>query len=148
VFDGGFIAGLVGINYGRINYCSASVSIRTTTKKHHNTAATIGGLVGLNMPNATISASYATGSITGLSGDVAGGLVGSFSGTVSDSYATVAVSVVDGYAGGLVGDTDGTISNSYSTGVISDPGGKTGGLILLSHKPESESRRGEGLRLR
>ena len=53
---------------------------------------------------------------------LAGGLVGNNDGTISNSYATGAVSGTSGFffvfAGGLVGRNSGTIRNSYATGAV------------------------------
>ena len=85
-----------------------------------------GGLVGYNQ--GTITRSYATGEITGR-GKVAG-LVGSnSSGTITNSYATGAATGTENYVGGLVGWTYcGTITNAYSTGAVTGTGG-VGGLV-------------------
>ena len=106
----------------------------------------VGGLVGCNYGEGTVSDSYSTGSVTGdeyvgglvgddrsdasnsvsksySSADVAGewgvgGLVGAnLAGTVSNSYATG--SVTGNYSvGGLVGENWGTVSDSYATGSV------------------------------
>ena len=65
----------------------------------------------------TISQSYATGAVTGAYS--VGGLVGvNWYGTISQSYATGAVSGI-GNVGGLVGWNNGTINQSYATGAVS-----------------------------
>ena len=86
----------------------------------------VGGLVGGNIGDGTISNSYATGSVTG-TGNYVGDLVGDNRGTISNSYATGDVTG-DSYVGGLVGDNSGTIDNSYATGSVT---GKNyvGGLV-------------------
>ncbi len=76
----------------------------------------------------TVSDSYATGAVSG--DEYVGGLVGGnyTDATISDSYATGAVSG-SSYVGGLVGiNSDATISDSYATGAVS---GSTpvGGLV-------------------
>ena len=87
---------------------------------------TVGGLVGEN--EGDISGSYATGAVTGNNG--VGGLVGATrAGTVSNSYATGAVTGVDTNVGGLVGfNFLGTVSNSYATGAVTGDSG-IGGLV-------------------
>ena len=73
----------------------------------------VGGLVGQN--EGSVSASYATGAVTG-DQDV-GGLVGENHGSVSASYATGAVT--GGVrVGGLVGQNEGSVSASYATGAV------------------------------
>jgi hypothetical protein len=88
---------------------------------------TVGALVGVS--DGTITDVYATAAVTGAS--QAGGLVGNQQGgSISDAYATGAVSGVTG-AGGLVGEEDGaTISDAYATGAVSaQQGGAAGGLV-------------------
>jgi filamentous hemagglutinin family protein len=89
--------------------------------------ARVGGLVGWNN-GGTISQSYATGAVSGTLVD-AGGLVGfNYGGTISQSYATGAVSGGNS-VGGLVGYTiSGTISQSYATGAVSGTD-YVGGLV-------------------
>jgi len=81
----------------------------------------VGGLVGSNSGN--VSNSYSSGNVVGYSN--AGGLVGDNSGTVNNSYST---GTVIGYSGvgGLVGangaSSNGIVSNSYSTGRVTGGG--------------------------
>ncbi len=77
----------------------------------------------------TISEAYATGAVSG-SGSEVGGLVGYSSGTINDAYATGAVTAGSSGTdiGGLVGYSFGTISDVYATGAVS--GNDTvGGLV-------------------
>lgn len=78
----------------------------------------VGALVGINQ--GTVSNSFATAAVTG-SGNRVGGLVGDVrqQGTISDSYATGAVSGA-AVIGGLVGGLNGSgyISNSFATGTV------------------------------
>ena len=82
----------------------------------------------------TISEAYATGAVSGSASEV-GGLVGYSSGTINDAYATGAVTAGGSsstYIGGLVGYGSGTISNVFATGAVS---GKdiVGGLAGVSY---------------
>jgi len=93
----------------------------------------VGGLVGDNYNNSTVSNSYATGSVTG--DDYVGGLVGrnQDSSTVSNSYATGSVTGVE-HVGGLVGHNykDSTVSDSYATGSVTATdtvNNRVGGLV-------------------
>ncbi len=97
----------------------------------------VGGLVGQNDDNSTISSSYSTGSVSG-SGSV-GGLVGYSFSTVSNSFSTGSVSGSD-YVGGLVGGArnTSTISNSYSTGSVSGSS-SVGGLVGINAGSVSNS---------
>ena len=91
----------------------------------------VGGLVGANL-NATITNSYATGTVSG--SDRVGGLVGTnLRATIKDNYATATVSGPD-RVGGLVGNNLGTsaeITNSYATGTVSGSD-RVGGLVGLN----------------
>ena len=77
----------------------------------------VGGLVGWNDDDATITNSYNTGSVSGRWN--VGGLVGFNYGAIRNSYATDNVSG-EGYVGGLVGWNypESTISTSYATGNV------------------------------
>jgi hypothetical protein len=82
-----------------------------------------GGLVGSN--TGTISNSYNTGSVSGTSS--LGGLMGSNTGTVSNSSATGNVSGTSSL-GGLMGSNTGTVSYSYATGNVNGTS-SLGGLM-------------------
>jgi hypothetical protein len=84
----------------------------------------VGGLVGSN--SGTVSNSYSTCSVTGWG--YLGGLVGwNMGGTVSSSHATGMVTA-EWYGGGLVGSNGGTVSDSYSSGNVSGQS-NVGGLV-------------------
>lgn len=123
----GPVGGMVGHNTGivRNSYATGAVS----------GAIFVGGLVGLSDSHATVSGSYATGSVTGSGSDV-GGLVGRNldSSAISDSYAIGDVSGV-GRVGGLVGINfdNSPIINSYATGAVSGVG-EVGGLVGLNKR--------------
>ena len=108
-----------------------------------------GGLVGSNTEG-TISESFAVGNVSGSGYSIAapessdtaatvgastGGLVGSNSGTIRNTYAA---GTVEGFAagvGGLVGSGAGTVVNSYSSGTVTNGEGETavgGGQVLAS----------------
>ena len=116
------VAGLVGYNTGAISYSSASGTV------HSDNGA--GGLVSDSLSGSSISNSFATGAVSGYSG--VGGLVGRLESgaTVSSVYATGHVS--GGYAvGGLAGYNLGSISNAYATGAVTliSGGSNAGGLV-------------------
>ncbi|GBU26418.1 hypothetical protein R83H12_03115 [Fibrobacteria bacterium R8-3-H12] len=76
----------------------------------------VGGLVGYNYWNSTITNSYATGSVTG--NTYVGGLAGHTKSTITNSYATGSVTGTD-RVGGLVGyQEDGTIFSCYAAGSV------------------------------
>jgi hypothetical protein len=90
---------------------------------------TVGGLVGEQGNNSTISNSYSNGNVNGHS-EYVGGLLGyqSVDSTIIDSYSTASVYGVRS-AGGLVGSQWGaTITDSYSTGSVNGDN-VVGGLI-------------------
>ena len=79
------------------------------------------------------------GSVTQLmAGELAGGLVGSNTGTILSSYSTAAVTANNYYTGGLVGGESwrhdsGPITNAYATGAVTvHNGGVVGGLVGLN----------------
>ncbi|MEA1648103.1 MBG domain-containing protein [Nitrospirillum sp. BR 11164] len=96
-----------------------------------------GGLVGVLGSSSTpsITTSYSAATVSTGAGLAAGGLVGSLlHGSISDSYATGAVSG-NGEVGGLVGVTAGsvTISRAYASGAVSSADTTmVGGLIGLN----------------
>ncbi|MCM3633399.1 GLUG motif-containing protein [Paenibacillus camelliae] len=93
-----------------------------------------GGLVGLALGTAQIINSNSSGAVSGIG--IAGGLVGSGGGNITNSYSTSSVYVesTSGYAhaGGLVGSAyqyyEAIISNSYFLGTV-ESAGAAGGLI-------------------
>ncbi|HEY8949282.1 MAG TPA: MBG domain-containing protein [Rhizomicrobium sp.] len=83
----------------------------------------VGGLVGTNEQPGTIQRAYATGAVTGSSYSV-GGAIGINYGSVTDAYATGSVTGTSGgdcCLGGFVADNEGSITNVYSTGVVIGP---------------------------
>ena len=74
----------------------------------------VGALVGFN--NGTVSQSYATSAVSGTSS--VGGLIGDNNGSVTQSYATGAVSGTSS-VGGLIGGNNGSVTQSYATGTVS-----------------------------
>ncbi|MFY7924999.1 MAG: MBG domain-containing protein [Aquidulcibacter sp.] len=85
----------------------------------------VGGLVGEN--KGSITQSYATGAVTS-NIDSVGGLVGVNSGSITQSYATGAVNGTS-FLGGLVGYSNGTITQSYATGAVMGSSNQVGGLV-------------------
>ena len=101
-------------------------SITTTT-------ASAGGLVGDADSNAQITGSHASGSVGNSNSGATGGLVGNFfSGTVTQSFATGAVTGLT--AGGLIGSaTHMDVTASFATGAVTARSSSTspiaGGLV-------------------
>lgn len=137
--SGCWVGGLVGYNLKgaliKQSYSSADVGSSLNGR--------IGGLVGGNDPEATISNAHATGVLVSDGGNSAvGGLLGWNYGTVTLSWASGNVAGIKGSEsfadtsnlGGLVGynDETGLIEKSYATGKVTDnltPGVAVGGLV-------------------
>ena len=150
--------GIVGINRGTIENCymQGSVNINDsvtggivgenfgTLKNCHNESEvtalnSVGGLIGLNYSNTTITDCYNTGAITAndTNNDTnigfAGGLIGnSYNTTMTGCYNTGAVTAGSNHVGGLIGEIENsdstTISNCYNTGSFTADA-NVGGLI-------------------
>ena len=125
------VGGVVGYQHGGfLTGCSSSATV--------NAGNTAGGVVGGTNSGATLTACYATGSVTLESinqyGNFAGGVVGS--NTVSTLKACYAWGSVTGsgsgtvYVGGVTGSNDlGTLTACYhAKGTVSGPAGTTGGV--------------------
>lgn len=98
----------------------------------------VGGLVGVSFENTHIYRCWATGAIV-VNGDAAGGLVGenSYGASVSQSYALGSV-WADGRVGGLVGANmvGAAIIQCYSAGAVSGEGAMVGGLVGFNYDSE------------
>jgi hypothetical protein len=124
-----------GRNYvGLFGYVGSGGQIRNLGVEDVNMTGRdfVGGLVGVNYEG-TITACYATGSVTGH--DV-GGLVGVNRGTITACYATgsvrgLATTCYCGTnVGGLVGvNYEGTLTACYATGSVTGTGTYVGGLV-------------------
>ena len=122
------IGGLAGHNGGLVRGSYASGDVRGEQE--------IGGLVGFNADAAQVSASHATGGVSG-GRDAIGGLVGWNDGEVRGSYATGNVRA-ESFAGGLVGSNQDTIIASYATGNVSGINA-LGGLVGINADPSTLS---------
>ena len=152
--------GLVGYNSGSISNSFATVSLNGGVQ----TGVILGGLVGSNDQNGTITGSHASGSVTvgdGISCDTncngfnfGGGLAGRNDGSITTSYATGNVSGgANSFVGGLVGQLGNggfpapvaTVSQSYAsgsvtvTGVASAGGGLVGQVSTGSSVTDSQA---------
>ena len=150
VYGYAYVGGLVGRNNGTISNSHASGTVTATSSSggglvgQNNQPASIsnshasglvngdsylGGLVGENY-KAVITNSYSSANVEGIaSSGYLGGLVGLFSGSIENSYATGTVAGF-GYLGGLVGEiyNSGTITNTYATGLVTGTN-HLGGLV-------------------
>ena len=120
---------LAGRNYGKIDNCHTSGSVTFDS--------IVGGLVGCNMKNDTISNSYYIGTVSGQ--DSAGGLAGLNSGIILNCYADI--EVTGNGIGGLIGGNYGEISSCFSTGRVSGLNDNyyLGGLVAGNHGTISDS---------
>lgn len=135
----GNAGGVVGSQYkGSITGCSSSATV--------NAGSTAGGVAGATNNGATLTACYATGSVSvennATNAAYAGGVVGNNGGfsTLKACYAwgSVTGSKSSGtvYVGGVTGSNDlGTLTACYhAKGTVSGPGGATGGVAGRNFK--------------
>jgi hypothetical protein len=121
------VGGLVGNNYGDVNYYKATGDVNgTDISEILKTSTGVGGLIGNSSGDVTYSRS--TGEVNGTN-DV-GGLVGEVEvgGTVANSTASGNVNGCGLSVGGLVGYNSGTVAASYATNTVSG-GDDVGGLV-------------------
>jgi hypothetical protein len=124
--------------FGYVGYVGSGGQIRNLGVENVNITGRycVGGLVGYNYYG-TLTACYATGSVSG-TGSSVGGLVGSNLGMITDCYAKCAVYSSYGEVGGLVGgngsysyNIQGTVTDCYATGNVTAGNGSwaVGGLV-------------------
>ena len=138
VFDGGghaiqdLVIDLPGQDYvGLFGYVIGEISNLGIDGGSVTGKGWVGGLIGYNYINSTVTSCYATGAVSG-TGNYVGGLVGwNYSyGRVTSCYATGAVSGTGNYVGGLVGyNYGGRVISCYATGVVSGTVNCVGGLV-------------------
>lgn len=115
-----------------------SFATGSVTSHSRDSSGNIGGLVGSN-DRGTISHSYAEVAVNSSGeGDTVGGLAGENIGTINNSYATGSVASNGDYVGGLVGYNSGTVRVSYATGSVTSAGNRVGGLIGYNSHYEEE----------
>jgi hypothetical protein len=139
------IGGLVGNNRGRIENSHSNVRVSGGGSGTLGSGGGQGGLVGTNSSDGEIFSSYATGDVSATDEGTIyiGGLAGTNSGRIQNSYATgnlVANSQSwnDIFAGGLVGNNrfGARVVDSYATGNVNatSPGPlQLGGLIGINN---------------
>ena len=120
-----YVGGVVGLNGGSVEDCDFTGSVSGNY---------VGGVVGNNSFNATVTNCYNTGNVSGETTGNVGGVVGynSFSVTVTNCYNTgkVSGSGSGSNVGGVVGYNDsGTVENSYNTGKVSGPDSGTSNYV-------------------
>ena len=116
------VGGLIGNNEGALKN---SISFGEV----NGIGINIGGAVGIAASNSVIEGVISTGNVIGYA--TVGGLVGSNSGSITNSLATGDVGGSQSSIGGLVGySSDGSIENSFATGdVIAEIAGSVGGFV-------------------
>ena len=132
----GNAGGVVGSQYkGSITGCSSSATV--------NAGSTAGGVAGATNNDATLTACYATGSVSvennATNAAYAGGVVGNNGGfsTLQACYAWGSVTGSGSvYVGGVTGSNDlGTLTACYhAKGTVSGPDGTTGGVAGRNFK--------------
>ncbi len=130
---GDVVGGLVGLSY------AANISQSSATGNVTSPGATMGGLVGFTEPGTTITASYATGNVSGGPNSLEGGLVGYNLGEIYQSYATglVSSSSTSSGLGGLVGSNNGGVVSSYWDTDTSGQARSAGGSGLTTAQLQS-----------
>ncbi len=123
VSGGNATGGLIGVSRGDVTASYAAVRVSGDDED-------AGGLVGRNSWDAVVTASFATGRVSGAAN--VGGLVGMNRETVIASYATGHVSGAAG-VGGLVGRGVGSVDRGYwDTGTSGQTGGGKGAGLSTS----------------
>jgi len=118
-----YVGGLVGLNRGTVEHSYISGVVST----EGNGNGIVGGLVGYNGIDGTVTDSHASATVSGPS--YVGGLVGRNDSTLSASYATGNVNGTS-IVGGLVGDNEnGAVTQSYATGTVNGSEFNIGGLV-------------------
>ena len=112
--------GAVGDNYGHIVNTIADVVLIAAD------STSVGGLVGKNDKNASISDSRAVGWIEGYT--YTGGLVGNNCGAIVGSHSSAHVLGAN-HTGGFVGHNSGSVVDCGSTGAVTGSSFYTGGLV-------------------
>ena len=122
--------GLVGSGRVIMDSCWSGATVRSTSW--------VGGLIGFQQLESTVTNSYFVGSATALrptAASHAGGLVADLFGTISTSYAAGGVTASEtGVEGGLVADLgpDGTVEDSYWDSVVTGTDTSEGGGTPLT----------------
>ncbi len=127
-------------NVGLFGYTGTSAEIKNigVTDAYVVGNSEVGGLIG--QVRGSVSNSYATGAVTGRGNNV-GGLIGwasSSAGSVSNSYTTGTVTGMGDSVGGFIGRSFGSVINSYAMGTVTGRD-HIGGLIGDSNSGSSVS---------
>jgi hypothetical protein len=122
-----YVGGVAGMNYGTIQNCSITGTVKGTESE-------VGGLVGMNY--GFVQRCFSTANVQGKG--TTGGIAGSNSAaTILDCYTTGNVnSTTLGDTGGVVGlnTYGGLIQNCYATGSVSGDRGLAGGVVGYNNR--------------
>jgi len=132
--SGQWIGGLAGLNDGSID----GSHVANSTVNGGAFGSKVGGLVGWNSSNASITNSYASnGSVSGQTS--VGGLVGWNSGSIGNSYSNGGTVTGSNLVGGLVGYNSNTIDGSHAAGVAVSGNSNIGGFAGAAYGSISNS---------
>ena len=157
----GGLAGTVGVgpvSWGLAYVDSVYAKVNVTASRPGEPASSVGGLFGQAAGDGLLEGTiyfrraYATGNVTATDGEGVGGLIGTSTARIADTFASGNVTGLDSntpdmfgglrksyYVGGLVGRraTGSSVVNSYSRGVVS--GSTAGGLVGGNVPNQSQS---------
>jgi hypothetical protein len=137
--------GIVGVNYGTVRNCAASVTVSADGQRVGGIAGNnSGGLISGCAALASMSSSYTTGG-SGESYLVRlGGIAGQNTGVIEFSYSIAAATATgqnpNGGVGGVTGVNTGSIKSCYNIGFVSFPSGAdkaTGAIVGTLTSPGS-----------
>lgn len=136
-----YVGGLVGSNSGTITGGRNNDNTMYEDKIYNNGVITaagynIGGLIGRNEANGSLTAGYNTGAINAGNSSNVGGIVGNNVGTVDQVFNTVFNSdgtngtITGGTnVGGIIGSNSGTLTNAYNTTSVNGAADSTGSIV-------------------
>lgn len=136
-----YVGGLVGSNSGTITGGRNNDNTMYEDKIYNNGVITaagynIGGLIGSNEANGSLTAGYNTGAINAGNSSNVGGIVGNNVGTVDQVFNTVFNSdgtngtITGGTnVGGIIGSNSGTLTNAYNTTAVNGAADSTGSIV-------------------
>ena len=139
--------GIVGVNYGTVRNCAASVTVSADGQRVGGIAGNnSGGLISGSAALASVSSSYATKNLNGDSVAL-GGIAGQNSGTIEFSYSAATVAATGenpngdiGGVGGIIGVNTGSVKSCYNVGTVSNADGAdkaTGAIVGTLTSPGS-----------
>ena len=123
-----YVGSIVGVNYGRIENCSADGEISGTVN--------VGGIIGYNSSESVKNCSF-SGSVSG--DQAVGGVVGStLNSSITNCHSSATVTGTSSRIGGVVGDnnSNSSVIACYSTGEVKTTGNNAqavGGVVGLNN---------------